>query len=115
MATHEMVGLRRNLNPEQRPVQKTGLACAALQLAAGSLRDAARLQEQNRVHSHVMFFSNRAPDSTNHRLDIERQTSIGMRMRGSVAVAVPIAVAIAIAMMAVRRIARFHFGCDDQA
>src|SRR5271156_1204616 len=62
-----------------------------------------------------MLFSNRSPNSSHHRIDVERQMSIEMRVRSSVAVAVAIPVSIPIGRMPICRVARFHFSGDYQA
>ena len=76
-----------------------------------------------------MFFGNRSSNGTYQRIDVERQPSVVMRMRSSVAVSVavpaavaisisigvPVAVPISVRRMQIRRVAGFHFGCDDQA
>ena len=67
------------------------------------------------MHSHVMFLSDGAPDSTNKSVDIERQTTVMMRTRSAVPVPISIPVPISVSCMAVRFVARFHFGGDDQA
>jgi len=52
-----------------------------------------------------MLFSNRSPNSSHHRIDVERQMSIVMRVRISVAVAVAIPVSISIGRMPICRVA----------
>src|ERR1700688_1951553 len=61
-------------------VQETGLAHLALNLAAGSLRQAPGLEQQRCVHSHVMLFCHRSPNGPNHRCRIQLQTPTSIRM-----------------------------------
>src|ERR1700685_1978006 len=85
----------------QRAVQKVGLADLALNLAAGSSGDASSLEQHHRVRAHVVLFGYGPPDSPHHRVEIQRQTPIGM----SVAV---------FAMLPARVIASLDLGGDDQ-
>src|SRR6185295_11171772 len=69
------------IEPFQRPLQETGLACVALHFAAGGAGNAPGPEQHRRVDAHVMLLGDGPPDGANHGVHVQRQSPVRTRAR----------------------------------
>src|ERR1700730_18303951 len=93
--------IARVLQGGEGTVQEARLTQVALNLAAWSLRQAPRPEQNRRVHSHIVLFRDRSPNGPHHRSDVQQQPRMRMRRPS--------------AIVAIRRsVAALARGCDAQ-